>query len=275
MLRLATIGIIALILVIGFSAGYFASTSFSGNTILVKGVEPEPSLGQNTKEAGNIEKHSPEVDKCKNIVCKSSTLVCENGTKTECKNNCNEGDCTNCKPDCSGYENPSNSPNQSPAKAVELTKPSICEPNWSCSNWSLCSGNRLTRKCADSSNCGADQTKPVETQNCEAGDNKSLTLTISTNNQTIPRGTEATISVKVVDRENPIQNSGVEITLTYASGTKQKTSGLTDQSGIFSWTKLIGGNSKIGTFKADAKANMTGYSDASSSITFEIVNKTG
>lgn len=42
-----------------------------------------------------------------------------------------------------------------------------CIEDWSCSDWSTCSGGTQSRTCTDSNTCGTTETKPAETQSCE------------------------------------------------------------------------------------------------------------
>ena len=100
-------------------------------------------------------------------------------------------------------------------------------------------------------------------------------VSVAANSQTIVRGNEVIISAKVTENQSPIETATVELTMTYASGTQQQSSGSTNSAGEFSWTKLIGGNSKPGTFTVAGKATKTGYLDGSRSTTFEVVNATG
>lgn len=44
--------------------------------------------------------------------------------------------------------------------------PSICNENWSCTDWSVCSNSQQTRSCTDANNCGTTTNKPVESQSC-------------------------------------------------------------------------------------------------------------
>ena|SRR3989338_3190244 len=277
MVNKALIGLINFTLIIGISIGYFASISISGNTVLVKNERGENIQSEPEKITESKKEVFIEEKPCRNVVCNSTVRTCADGSKAECKNSCIEGKCAECNPDCSKDEKvdvPSTIPKVSIAQ-IPSDSEERCKPNWSCSDWSECGNGLQTRPCKDLSNCGSDQGKPSETQTCQISENqKVLALTISTNNQTIIRGNEVEITVKTTESQNPLEGSGVEIKLTYASGTEHITSGLTDSTGLFSWTKLIGGNSKIGTFKIDVKANKTGYSDASNSVTFEVTGKT-
>ncbi len=280
MLKLASLGVLFLILAVGISIGYITSISLmSGNSILVQKdrIDPQETvLYERVKEAEVPESNttpSKEYD-CKNISCENSSTICQDGVKKECKNICSKGKCSECKPDCTEE---GISPSQS-TKNITLGTPGSdkanCVSSWSCTDWSLCSGNTQNRICTDSNNCGTSQNRPSEIQACSAASgDKTLSLSISTNNQTLVRGNEVIITSKVSDGGKQIENSGVEITLTYASGTEHIASGFTDSSGTFIWTKLIGGNSKAGTFKIQAKANKTGYLGASSTISFEVIAK--
>jgi len=43
-----------------------------------------------------------------------------------------------------------------------------CAENWDCNNWSICKDNIHTRLCLDMKNCGTNNTKPAESENCSA-----------------------------------------------------------------------------------------------------------
>lgn len=49
-----------------------------------------------------------------------------------------------------------------------------CTENWSCYNWSTCSGGLQTRTCKDVNNCGSTTNKPVLTQSCTATDTTTV-----------------------------------------------------------------------------------------------------
>jgi len=42
-----------------------------------------------------------------------------------------------------------------------------CTEEWNCGGWSDCSGTSQTRTCTDTSDCGTEEDKPTETQECE------------------------------------------------------------------------------------------------------------
>ena len=43
-----------------------------------------------------------------------------------------------------------------------------CVPDWSCSSWLACeSSGTQKRTCVDSNNCGTNEGKPIENQNCK------------------------------------------------------------------------------------------------------------
>lgn len=44
----------------------------------------------------------------------------------------------------------------------------ICEPNWECSGWSLCTEGVQTRNCVDTNNCDYEYNKPVEIIDCKS-----------------------------------------------------------------------------------------------------------
>ena len=45
----------------------------------------------------------------------------------------------------------------------------MCEPNWTCTNWSACNGTVQNRTCSDQGNCGILYGKPAITQPCSLG----------------------------------------------------------------------------------------------------------
>ena len=44
--------------------------------------------------------------------------------------------------------------------------PTICNPDWDCSEWSFCALGSRTRVCVDDNFCGDDTSKPAETEGC-------------------------------------------------------------------------------------------------------------
>jgi len=47
-----------------------------------------------------------------------------------------------------------------------LILPTLCEENWSCTEWSDCLNEAQTRTCTDLSECGTNSSKPSEVQDC-------------------------------------------------------------------------------------------------------------
>ena len=43
----------------------------------------------------------------------------------------------------------------------------ICNPDWTCSDWSECVDGNRVRTCSDSNNCGSNEGKPSESESCE------------------------------------------------------------------------------------------------------------
>ena len=43
-----------------------------------------------------------------------------------------------------------------------------CTPNWTCTDWSVCSDSLQTRTCTDQNSCGTDAGRPVETMGCDS-----------------------------------------------------------------------------------------------------------
>lgn len=283
-------------LVLGIGIGYSSSIAFTGNAILKQeNMTPMASADiVDTNQTGCADSDPAPAhisDNCKNIYCKQSFSICPDGVNLSCSNSCKDGVCTACKPDCKGHETKSqqisitgtNGSSSSSAGSGSSTTssttspvsntPSSCTENWSCSDWFDCSDNQQTRSCIDSNSCSTINNKPVELQNCTSPQ-KQLSISLITNSQ-VPRGSDATITAKVTENQNTIEAANVEMTMTYASGTQIQNSSTTNSAGEFSWTKKIGGNSKTGTFKVDAKATKPGYLDATTSTTFEVVNATG
>jgi hypothetical protein len=50
-------------------------------------------------------------------------------------------------------------------EVIEVTED--CTPSWSCTDWFACVGGVQKRLCTDSNNCGTDEGKPSERQECE------------------------------------------------------------------------------------------------------------
>lgn len=89
-------------------------------------------------------------DPCLGVNCSPSTAVCPDGTEVSCSNTCINGSCTSCTPNCTGHQ------------ATD------CQENWTCSNWSACINGTQTRTCEDLNQCGTNESKPTETQSCQA-----------------------------------------------------------------------------------------------------------
>lgn len=49
---------------------------------------------------------------------------------------------------------------------ANLSFKKICFENWTCGNWTGCINHNQTRICTDSGNCGAEENKPEDTQEC-------------------------------------------------------------------------------------------------------------
>ena len=88
-------------------------------------------------------------DACDVIVCNASQRICGDGTIAYCNNTCSNGACNECVPDCTGRD----------ATAA-------CSESWSCSEWSVCTGNQQIRRCNDANNCGTAKNKPTEARGC-------------------------------------------------------------------------------------------------------------
>lgn len=273
---------LVVVLLIGVGIGYLSSLAITGNSVL-----KDPNSAQSALEdPRDTENSSTEtiLNTCNDAPCADTVKICTDGVNSSCSNTCSGKACTNCKPDCSGHENnplPQDSTSQNNSiilpvqtQAPQQDKP-ICNPNWSCTDWPNCSSGSQIRVCNDLNICGTNQGKPTETQTCSQTPEKVLSISLSTNNQTITRGNDVVIKGVVSDGQSPIGGASISLVLTYASGSQFKNSSTTNPSGDFSWTKTIGGSSKPGTFKVEAKASKTSYVDGSSSTTFEVVNKTG
>ncbi len=274
--------LVSIVIVIGVISGfyvYLSDVSVTGDFLrsdkssIKQALENVKIANETPKSinkivAENTPKQSTE-DICKAFVCKNSTKTCADGFVSSCANTCGNGTCSNCQPSCVGHEKKTEMP-----KSQSTTSISRCTESWSCLEWSSCTNSQQTRSCSDSNDCGTTENKPTETQYC-LSQTQQLNLLLSTNNQIIQRGSDVVITAKVTDGQNIISGANLEMILTYASGTQISNSSLTDSNGEFVWTKRIGGNSKTGIFKVDAKATKADYLDAASSLTFEVVNKTG
>lgn len=49
---------------------------------------------------------------------------------------------------------------------IEINLVSLCTTNWTCGNWTSCSGGTQTRTCTDSNSCGTNSSKPATSQSC-------------------------------------------------------------------------------------------------------------
>ena len=157
----------SLVIVVGVlvaSYFYFTDQSPTGNIIkqALDSVEI-PATSETPKQTAATAEPTKQglKDLCKDVVCKNSTKVCQDGFVASCKNSCSNSTCSSCKPNCSGHDK---------TPVVVLTTitptPNQCAESWSCSDWSACSNNQQTRTCADSNNCGTTKNKPSESQAC-------------------------------------------------------------------------------------------------------------
>ena len=104
--------------------------------------------------------------------------------------------------------------------------------------------------------------------------NKQLALSISFAKDTVTLGGMQTVIVTVTDAstKSPVSGASVSITVTYASGVTTKTfSGTTKNSGKFSYSFTIRGNSNPGTFTVSVQASKAGYQSASSKSSFQVI----
>ncbi len=90
-------------------------------------------------------------DPCEGVTCQDSALICQDNFTATCQNTCNPetGECSLCIPDCTGHE------------AEE------CQEDWTCTEWSSCENETKTRTCTDQNECGTEQNKPEELEDCE------------------------------------------------------------------------------------------------------------
>lgn len=51
----------------------------------------------------------------------------------------------------------------------ETPTPTPCNPSWTCTSWSSCTGSLQTRTCTDNNSCGTNNGKPPESQSCSSG----------------------------------------------------------------------------------------------------------
>jgi len=47
------------------------------------------------------------------------------------------------------------------------TEPEICQEDWQCTDWSICSNQLQTRTCTDTNDCGTEEEKPGESRECD------------------------------------------------------------------------------------------------------------
>ena len=269
------LAIILLIVVIGYVA-YAAYPSLTGNVVSKidpekEDLEPsdpndvglsdvsEPQKVEGQKSISNIPENKTHAKNlCEKIVCQNSSKTCLDGFVSTCKNTCTEGVCSSCEPSCGGHD-------------LILNENKTCTENWSCLDWSACLSGEQTRTCLDQNNCGTFLNKPNVSQNCSV--QNQLTVLVSTDNQTLVRGNDVAINVKVEYDSNPVENANVVLNLTYASGTVVSNSSLTNSSGDYYWIKKISGNAKVGTFKIRVEATKQAYTTASAETSFEVVAK--
>lgn len=197
---------------------------------------------------------------CDGIFCQDSILICPDGFVSSCKNTCTEGLCSTCKSNCIGHE------------IVEKQQNITCTENWSCSNWSDCLNGEQTRNCTDQNSCETQLKKPEVSQTCLV-EQKQLVVFVSTDDQTVVRGNDVQINVRVSYDSNPVENSNIFLNLTYASGTVLQNSSTTNSTGDYFWIKRISGNAKIGIFKIQAEATKEGYLGGFGESSFEVIAK--
>src|SRR5207247_2357386 len=94
-----------------------------------------------------------------------------------------------------------------------------------------------------------------------------MVLTITPAKDPISRGSSQSIIVNVEDENgNPVGDVTLSATVTYASGSTIKPfSGTSDNTGDWSFSWPIGGNSNPGTFKVNVSASKGGYESAADS----------
>lgn len=105
---------------------------------------------------------------------------------------------------------------------------------------------------------------------------KKLVVDIDVKYPVITRGSTQVISIIVSSDGAKIGAADVSALVTYASGSTQKSfQGITDSSGIFTFSWMIGGNSTLGTFSVHVSVSKEGYESGSASTTFKVVSKSG
>ncbi len=103
---------------------------------------------------------------------------------------------------------------------------------------------------------------------------KKLTISIAVAEDPIVRGNVQTITIMVSDQVSKQKVAGalVDVTVTYASGQTTKAfSDNTDNLGQVSFSWRIGGNSAPGTFTVAVDASTSGYEEASTMTSFEVI----
>ena len=99
-----------------------------------------------------------------------------------------------------------------------------------------------------------------------------MVLTVTPAKDPISRGSSQSIIVSVEDENgNPIGDVTLSARVTYASGSTTKSfSGTSDNTGDWSFSWQIGGNSNPGTFKVNISASKGGYESGSGSSSFTV-----
>jgi len=67
---------------------------------------------------------------------------------------------------------------------ISTSPAAACTEQWSCTDWSICSGSSQTRVCTDANNCGTTVSKPTESQACESAPTADTTTPAAVNNLT-------------------------------------------------------------------------------------------
>lgn len=99
---------------------------------------------------------------------------------------------------------------------------------------------------------------------------ESLSVSVTAKNETTVRGNNQTIITEVTDGTNPIEDALVNVSVKYVGPTEKKFSGLTNSSGIFSFSWRIGHAATPGIFIVNSTASKEGYSLGIGSTTFNV-----
>ena len=141
---------------------------------------------------------------CVHGVCRDSDPYCGDGY-------CDDGEaCSNCSDDCGSCPEQETSSFSGGGSSGGGSFVTICEPNWTCSEWSECVDDKQTRVCTDENSCGDESDKPAEEQECTLdGSNTSKGAGTETINETAENSTDGETIENEISGSTPLIGAGI------------------------------------------------------------------